>query len=449
MTSTAFLLQAFARYRNMDAIVWRHRRYSYSALLEQVCAQRGWLERSGLPRGSIVALNGDYSPQSVALLLALIDHACVVVPISPLFRQKRQEFYDIAEVQFELVVDDDASPALHELGTEVRHEITRALSGSQRAGLVIFSSGSTGRSKAAVHDCEKLLKKFQVPRRSKCTIPFMLFDHIGGINTLMHTLSSGGTVVIVEDRNPDTVCSAIAAHRVQVLPTSPTFLGLMLMHESYRRHDLSSLEIIAYGAESMPEATLQRLHDALPQVRLAQNYGVSEVGVLHSQSEASNSVWIKLGGEGYRTRVRDGMLEIFAESAMLGYLNAPSPFTDDGWFKTGDMVEVRGDYMRILGRNSEMINVGGEKVYPAEVEGEIARMEGVVDVAVSAEPHALVGSIVKATVQLGTDETAPEFRQRMTVFLADKLPQYKIPRKILLTDSALYGDRFKKMRRGL
>lgn len=54
---------------------------------------------------------------------------------------------------------------------------------------------------------------------------------------------------------------------------------------------------------------------------------------------------------------------------MLGYLNAASPFTDDGWFKTGDEVEQDGEWLRILGRRSEIINVGGEKVSPAEIEG--------------------------------------------------------------------------------
>jgi long-chain acyl-CoA synthetase len=70
----------------------------------------------------------------------------------------------------------------------------------------------------------------------------------------------------------------------------------------------------------------------------------------------------------------DGLLEIKAKSAMRGYLNAESPFTPDGWFKTGDAVEVDGEYIKILGRKSELINVGGEKVYPAEVESVIQLM---------------------------------------------------------------------------
>ncbi|HEY3698758.1 MAG TPA: hypothetical protein VGK97_05455, partial [Spongiibacteraceae bacterium] len=194
---------------------------------------------------------------------------------------------------------------------------------------------------------------------------------------------------------------------------------------------------------------LKRLHATFPDVQLMQNYGLSEVGIMQTKSESSDSLWVKVGGDGYDVRVREGILEIKSSSAMLGYLNAPNPFTEDGWFITGDMVEVRGDYFKILGRDTEIINVGGEKVYPAEVEGVIAEMSGVLDVCVTSESHAITGNIVKAIVRLSTDEDRSAFRKRMTAFLADKLPTYKIPQKVTLTDQDMHSDRFKKMRRGL
>ena len=146
------------------------------------------------------------------------------------------------------------------------------------------------------------------------------------------------------------MCAAIERFQVQILPTSPTFLNLLLLSGAYERHDLSSLELVTYGTEVMPEPTLARLHEILPRVRLLQTYGLSEVGILRSKSKSSDSLWVKVGGEGFQTRIVDGMLEIKAQSAMLGYLNAPSPFSEDGWFKTGDAVEVEGEYIRILGR---------------------------------------------------------------------------------------------------
>jgi long-chain acyl-CoA synthetase len=144
--------------------------------------------------------------------------------------------------------------------------------------------------------------------------------------------------------------------------------------------------------------------------------------------------------------VVDGMLEIKAQSAMSGYLNAPSPFTADGWFQTGDAVEVDGEYLRILGRTSEIINVGGEKVYPAEVESVLQLMEGVEDVTVSAESHPLTGQIVKAQVRLNGGETAAAFRRRMRMFCQGKLPKFKIPQKVVMVTEMMHGERFKKLR---
>ena len=98
----------------------------------------------------------------------------------------------------------------------------------------------------------------------------------------------------------------------------------------------------------MPESTLKRFNQLFPDIKLLQTYGLSEVGILRSKSKSSDSLWVKVGGEEFETRVIDGMLEIKAKSAMLGYLNAPSPFTEDGWFKTWDAVEVEGEYIKIL-----------------------------------------------------------------------------------------------------
>jgi acyl-CoA synthetase (AMP-forming)/AMP-acid ligase II len=197
----------------------------------------------------------------------------------------------------------------------------------------------------------------------------------------------------------------------------------------------------------MPESTLRRFHALFPKVKLQQTYGLSEVGIMRSKSRSSDSLWVKIGGEGFETRVLDGMLEIKAKSAMLGYLNAPSPFTADGWFKTGDAVEVDGEYLRILGRQSELINVGGEKVYPAEVESVLQLMPGVDDVAVSGEPNPITGHIVKARVKLNRAEPLSEFRKRMQEFCRDKLPRFKVPQKVELVEHGMHGERFKKMRR--
>jgi acyl-CoA synthetase (AMP-forming)/AMP-acid ligase II len=328
-------------------------------------------------------------------------------------------------------------------GVSAKHTLYARLREAGAPGLVLFSSGSTGASKAVLHNLGTLLAKFEVRRHARRMVGFLLFDHIGGVNTLLYALSNGGCLIVPSNRSPDAVLGAIARHRGEVLPTSPTFLNLVLISEAYRRHDLSSLRLVTYGTEPMPESTLKRIHSLLPHAELQQTYGLSEIGILRSKSRASDSLWIRIGGEGFETRVVDGLLEVKARSAMLGYLNAPSPFTEDGWLRTGDAVETDGDYFRILGRRSELINVGGEKVFPQEVEAVILELPEVAEATVWGAPNPITGQIVCARVRpRGANLDVKTIRAHC----AARLERYKVPLKIELVDTPLHGSRFKKLR---
>lgn len=441
-----FLLERFRASDSKDVVVWRDRAFSYGWLLEAVERWSERLREEKLPEGAVVSLEADFSPNAIAVMLALIEHRCVIVPLTSSVEVQKPAFRAIAEVEQRIEIDEQDQAAFHDHSTVARHEILRRLRQEAHPGLVLFSSGSSGKPKAAVHDFVALLEKFKVPRHSKRTMAFMLFDHIGGVNTLLYVLSNAGCVVTVPMRTPDVVCEAIEKYKVQILPTSPTFINLLLLSEAYRRYNLSSLELVTYGTEVMQESTLKRFHQLFPDVRLQQTYGLSEVGILRSKSKSSDSLWVKVGGEGFETRVVDGTLQIKARSAMLGYLNHPTPFTEDGWFKTGDAVEVDGEYIRILGRQSDLINVGGEKVFPAEVESVVLTMEGVEDVAVRGVPSPITGQMIEARVKLGRAESLREFQKRMRIYCRDKLARYKIPQKTVLVDEAMHGERFKKMR---
>jgi acyl-CoA synthetase (AMP-forming)/AMP-acid ligase II len=312
--------------------------------------------------------------------------------------------------------------------------------------LVLFTSGSSGEPKGALHDFSKLLAKFHVKRKALLTINFLLFDHWGGLNTLFHILSNGGTVVVLENRNPDYVCELIEKYKVELLPTSPTFLNMLVLSRAYERHSLKSLKVISYGAEPMPESLLKHLNALFPNIKLQQTYGLIELGVMRSQSQDNGSLWVKIGGEGFQTRVVDGILQIKSDSAMLGYLNAKSPFTEDGWFITGDSVEVDGEYFKILGRKSEMINVGGEKVFPQEVENVILEIPEVEDVVVYAESNAFTGKIVCAKIKYKGAETKSEVVKKVKTYCRIKLESFKVPVKIELVDNTFESDRFKKSR---
>ena len=445
--STAFLKDLFREKASEEAIVWHGQSYNYAWLTDRVTY---WVDRftsEGIRPGDVTLLQGDFSPNSVAILLALIEKNCICVPLNAERVHERDVLADIALVSWIVEIDEKDLVIITRRQEKQGHELYDLLKRMDHPGIVFFTSGSTGVSKVVVHDLAKLLAKYQVRRHDFRTLAFLLFDHIGGFDTLLYVLSNGSTLVIPESRMPEAVCRAIQRHYVEVLPVSPSFLNLLLLSEAYTMYELSSLKYITYGAEVMPAGTLAKCAGVFSGVTFLQKYGTTEIGTMRSKSEQQDSVWVKIGGEGYEWRVVDGILQVKCDSAMLGYLNAPSPFTSDGWFMTGDAVEQNGDRLRILGRKSDLINVGGQKVYPAEVEEVICEMDGVADVTVYGEKNQLLGSIVCAKVKLARPEHVEEFSRRLRVYCKDRLDKYKIPMKIALSDDLQFDARSKKMRR--
>lgn len=416
--------------------------FTYGDVLARL---RVWQNRiAPLRPGCAVSVEGDYGIDSIAAFLALTEARHIAVPLSTDSSAHHQSFLEIAGVEHR-IVPGAAAPI--PTGRRLEHPLYGQLRGDRHPGLVLFSSGSTGKPKAAVHDLSRLLTKFQVPRQRYRTLVFLLLDHIGGVNTLLYTLANGGAVVLPRDRSAAAVCDAIETHGVELLPTSPTFLNLLLVSGQLATRRLDSLKLITYGTEPMPASTLERACEAFPHARFLQTYGLTELGILRSQSRDNGSLWIRVGGEDFVCKVVEQQLWIKAKSAMLGYLNAPSPFDADGYFNTGDNVETDGDWLRFLGRVNDVINVGGSKVHPAEVENVLLEMENVEDAVVCAEKHGLIGEIVAATVRLRTEETAAAFKARMRAFCAGRLAAYKIPAKVRFTDGAIHNARFKRMRR--
>ena len=429
------------------ALVWHDEEISYAALCDAVSRMLDTLRRDRVPPGSTLAIFGDYSPGVCALLLAAIFHRLTVVPIASAPRAGQQEMLATAEVMFAAYPDADGGCRIKILDERMpRHALLCSLGERGAPGLVLFSSGSTGRSKASLLDMDDLLAKFREERPGQRTLVFLMIDHIGGINTLFHVLAHGGTIVTARDRTPDAVCEAMAAHRVELLPATPTFLNMLLISDAVNRYDLNALRIITYGTEPMPASTLAALRTVLPAVRLKQTYGLTEVGILPTRSQSSDSLWLRLGERGYEHRIVDGVLWLRSRSAMLGYLNAPSPFDAEGWFNTQDLVQVDGDYVRILGRTSEVINVGGEKVYPAEVEDLLLQMDNVEDVTVSGRPNPVTGAVVAARFTLTRPEDATSLRRRTREFCQGRLERFKVPVVVEIAEDAQHSARFKKRR---
>ncbi len=436
------------------AVICAGQELSYPQLLDKTADYAAQLSAAGVGAADPVLLSCGFGVDAIACFLALLRLDAIAVlaaPDDPRVEQKLAASQAKLHLEFPL-----AGEALIS-GQEVRATdaanlpLVRELSASGHPGFVIFSSGSTGEPKAVLHDAQRFTAHLEKVQKAKSTIGFLAFDHIAGVDTLLYTLFAGGTLVVPEDRSPKAVCQAVEAYKAQVLPVSPSFLKLLLVSPALEAHDLSSLEVITFGSEPPDPAVTEKLAKLLPNADLLQKYGTSEFGAPRSKTKPGDSRWIKLTSDDFAVRVVDGVMWVKASGTMLGYLNATDPAEQDGWFCTGDRVEQDGDWLRILGRDSDLINVGGEKVFPAEVETVVESLPGVLECAVTGESHPLLGTVVVATVRL-TDELLAEelsdaaLKQRVRKHCRGQLPRYAIPVKVLTTTEALTSSRGKRLR---
>ncbi|QKV90697.1 AMP-binding protein [Streptomyces sp. NA02950] len=457
------LAARFADLGSRPALVEDDGDRSFADLLAEIETVRAALDAYGVRPHDVVVLAGDVSARSVAALFALFWHRAVVVPVAV---PDRQTLAAIAEVcGAGHVLTPGSRPRLEPLPAVAgdrdgrgesagRHSATRRrLAASGAAGLVLLSSGSTGTAKMILHDFDaliaaKLRRRARGGTRAPAVLMVLMFDHIGGINSLLSTVLGGGRAVLPATRTPAEICRLIERHQVRVLPTSPTFLNLMLVGGHHRRHDVSSLRMITYGTEPMPDGLLGRVHAAFPGVRLLQTFGTSETGIATTTSAASDSTFFRFSDRDVEHRIIDGELYIRSTTQFLGYLNASDEaVTEDGWFRTGDIVEEIGDgYLRILGRATEVINVGGEKLLPFELESILLTSPLIEECVVYGRPNALTGQSVCVDVKPATSMPDRIVRQRVRAFLAERVPPYKVPAKINVVDTVAVSERFKKVR---
>jgi long-chain acyl-CoA synthetase len=399
-------------------------------------ASQAPLDLSEIQPGDVVAIIGDFEPMSVLTLLRLIDFGAVVVPLTKATAREHEYFFESAFVDA-VIVEGRLSRRSH----DGSHSLLSVLKDRGHPGLVLFSTGTTGRPKAILHDMSHFLKRFETPRPTLRTMNFLLFDHIGGINTLLHTLFNKGVVIAPDSRSVDSVLSTCGSYEVQVLPTTPTFLRMMLMSGAVPTRVPPCIEIITYGTERMDQPTLDELCQLLPSVDFRQTFGMSELGIVRVKSDARDSLFMRIGGEGVETRVIDGVLHIRSASRMLGYLNARSPFEADGWYNTQDIVEERNGHYKITGRTSDVINVGGLKFMASEVERVALEFDGVALVNAYARDNPITGQHVELTVQ--PSEQASLEKAALREHLKQKLQPHMVPRRLRIGPIDI-GHRFKR-----
>ena len=171
-------------------------------------------------------------------------------------------------------------------------------------------------------------------------------------------------------------------------------------------YNLSYLKLIVYGSELMSRTLLDSIAQALPHVRLKQSFGTSETSALQTKNHEIQNEYFRILNTDYK--IIHNELYLKSKTQSLGYLNADnSVFDAEGYFATGDLVEViqldGKQYIKILGRSKEVINVGGEKVLPQEIENVILEIPYISDCLVYGETNAITGQSVSVKVVLDSN----------------------------------------------
>jgi long-chain acyl-CoA synthetase len=387
--------------------------------------------------GDVVALIGDFDSSSIASLLYLSDLGAIVMPLSILTKIDHDYFFHEGKVQF--VIEDSTCTSI---APRQEHDLLNNLRQLNHPGLILFSTGTTGRPKAILHDMTEFIGRYGTPRPALRTLSFLLFDHIGGINTLLHTLFNRGLIVAPEERTVSSILETCTRHNIELLPTTPTFLRMLLTSGLVPSGVPECLKVITYGTERMDNGTLAMLCQLLPKIDFRQTYGMSELGILRVKSAARNSLYMSIGGEGIETRVVNNSLQIRSKSRMLGYLNADSPFFDAGWYDTKDLVEEVDGKIRISGRVSEFVNVGGLKFMLSEVERVAIEIPGVSLVSARARDNPITGQHVELTIQ--PKDNFDLKKEEVQSYLKETLQPHMRPLRVTIGPVTV-GHRFKKI----
>jgi acyl-CoA synthetase (AMP-forming)/AMP-acid ligase II len=325
---------------------------------------------------------------------------------------------------------------------------------------ILFTSGTTGRSKGAMSSHRSALSVARAwaehagltaDDRYLVVNPF--FHSFGLKAGILACLVSGATIVPLPVFDPAAALRVIETERITVLPGAPTIYQTILDHPERDRFDLSSLRIAVTGAASVPTALVERMSRELSFRVVLTAYGLTEavVATMCRPGDAPETVARTCGraAAGFSVRVASpeggdagpgetGEVLLRGPNLMLGYLDDPvatgEAIDPDGWLHTGDVGRLdAAGYLTITDRLTDMYICGGFNVYPAEVEQVLARLENVAESAVVGVPDGRLGEVGRAYIVARAGRAV----DAVTVldFCRERLATYKVPRQVVFRDA--------------
>ena len=305
--------------------------------------------------------------------------------------------------------------------------------------LTLYTSGTTGRPKKVYHTLKTLTRTVKRSAKLADKVWALAYNptHYAGLQVFFQALCNLNPVVYVFGQLVHQVPAILKEHRVTNLSATPSYYKMFLPLVDVNE----TMERLTFGGERMDETLLPDVKRVFPNAEIRNIYASTEAGALFTSDGNEFSIPLKL-----KDKIRIlNTGELLIHASLLG---GGVPLQDGEWFSTGDLVESVGENrFRFISRKTEMINVGGYKVNPNEVEAVIRQVDGVADVLVSGKENRLLGHVLLAHVvkQRVAVENAV-LKERILKHLAESLQSWKCPRVIYFVDHLELSRTGKKVR---
>jgi malonyl-CoA/methylmalonyl-CoA synthetase len=477
-------------------------RISYGDLITRAGQMANLLVSSGVKPGDRVAAQTEKSVPGLVLYLAVVRAGAIYLPLNTAYTLNELEYF-IIDAEPSMVVCDparadgidaiaakvgarimtlgaDGTGSLTEAAANAKPEFTTVARSDDDLAAILYTSGTTGRSKGAMLTHDNLasnslsLVDYWRFTNQDVLIHALPIYHTHGLFVASNvTLFARASMIFLPKFDPDLIIKLMA--RSTVLMGVPTFYTRLLQSPALTRESTNHMRLFISGSAPLLADT-HREWAARTGHAVLERYGMTETNMNTSNPYDGDRVPGAVGQAlpGVTVRVTDpetgkelaresiGMIEVRGPNVFKGYWRMPektsSEFRDDGFFITGDLgkIDTRG-YVHILGRGKDLVISGGFNVYPKEIESEIDAMPGVIESAVIGVPHADFGEGVTAVVVCnkgaGVDEASvlkaldgrlAKFKMPKRVFVVDELPRNAMGKvqKNILRD--IYGNIYAK-----
>jgi len=453
------------------------RRWTYADAVRISGQIASAIDALGVRPGDRVAVQVEKSPLALMLYLACVRCGAVYLPLNTAYTLAELDYF-IGDAEPRLVVvssnkradaekvaqgygailetlDIDGSGSLMELAREEPADFIDAARGPDDLAAILYTSGTTGRSKGAMLTHDNLLSNalalrqcWQVTASDRLIHALPIFHTHGLFVATNVTLVSGASMFLLPKFDPDEILSLMP--RSTLMMGVPTFYVRLLQHEGLTRDAVATMRLFISGSAPLLAETHAAFRKRTGQAIL-ERYGMTETNMNTSNpydgERKAGTVGLPLPG--VSVRVTDpssgdvvevggtGMIEIKGPNVFKGYWRMPektiAEFTKDGYFISGDLGLIDADgYVHIVGRGKDLVISGGYNIYPKEVESEIDQLASVVESAVIGISHPDFGEGVTAVVvcQPGVALTENEVLRA----LQDRLAKYKQPKRVIFVD---------------